>query len=149
MSIDIAARQQWLATLAHSRSEDLLRFWQQLEIDPECEVIRQPEVGLTRLQGRMGGTGDAFNFADTTITRAVIRLADGTLGYGFIQGRDKHKAMLVAIADALLQQTEFHLRLQTHLIQPLAELQQLAKANTAKEMASSKVDFFTLVRGED
>jgi alpha-D-ribose 1-methylphosphonate 5-triphosphate synthase subunit PhnG len=146
---NIQARQHWMSVLATAPYAELLARWQQLQLDPPCEVIRQPEVGLARLQGRMGGNGQRFNFADTTITRAAVRLADGTLGYGYLQGRAKPHALLAAIIDALLVQGEHAPSLQETLIQPLAELRQQAQQATAERAAQSKVDFFTLVRGED
>nr|WP_243466076.1 phosphonate C-P lyase system protein PhnG [Sodalis glossinidius] len=35
---------------------------------------------------RMGGTGRRFILGDATVTRAVIRLDDGTCGYSYILG---------------------------------------------------------------
>ncbi|MCE2596641.1 phosphonate C-P lyase system protein PhnG [Motilimonas cestriensis] len=146
---NISARQHWLAVIANAPYEQLLQHWQQLELDPPCEVIRQPEIGLARIQGRIGGAGERFNFADTTITRAAVRLEDGTTGYGYLQGRHKRHALLGAIADALLQQPEYNLRLQAGLIQPLAEFIQRQQRQTSDQAAATKVDFFTVVRGED
>ncbi|GDY25589.1 phosphonate C-P lyase system protein PhnG [Agarivorans sp. Toyoura001] len=142
-------RQHWMAVLANASYPALVSRWQQLNLDPECEVIRQPEVGLARLQGRVGGTGERFNLGDTTITRAAVRLSDGTLGYGYLRGRAKQHALLSAVIDALMQNREYAPSLQEAVIQPLAELQQQAKHKTAEHAAQSKVDFFTVVRGED
>ncbi|MCE2571260.1 phosphonate C-P lyase system protein PhnG [Motilimonas eburnea] len=143
------SRQHWLSVLACAPYEQVISHWNTLGLDPECEVIRQPEIGLARIQGRVGGTGSRFNFADTTVTRAAIRLADGTTGYGYLQGRNKHHALLIAIADGLLQQRDYHDQLQAQLVAPLASLVKQQHEQVAKQMASTKVDFFTVVRGED
>ncbi len=34
----------------------------------------------------MGGTGERFFAGDATLTRAAVRLTDGTLGYSWVQG---------------------------------------------------------------
>lgn len=147
--VDNSARQQWMSVLANACFINLTQHWQVLQLDPPCEIIRQPEVGLARLQGRIGGKGERFNFADTTITRAAIRLSDGTLGYGYLRGRDKQHALLAAMIDGLLQQSEYRILLQTKLIAPLLHLQQQAEQQIATQASQSKVDFFTVVRGED
>lgn len=143
------SRQHWLSVLACAPYEAVLSHWQDLNLDPECEVIRQPEIGLARIQGRVGGSGERFNFADTTVTRAAIRLADGTTGYGYLQGRNKHHALLIAVADALLQQNHGQGELQAQLIAPLANLIKQQQQQVAEQMATTQVDFFTVVRGED
>ncbi|BEU03957.1 alpha-D-ribose 1-methylphosphonate 5-triphosphate synthase subunit PhnG [Agarivorans sp. OAG1] len=146
---DVAARQHWMAVLAKASYQDLSSRWQQLKLDPECEIIRQPEIGLAKLQGRVGGKGERFNLGDTTITRAAVRLSDGTLGYGYLRGRAKQHALLSALIDALMQNGEHAPSLHEAVIQPLAEQQQAEQAKTAAQAAESKVDFFTVVRGED
>lgn len=145
----ISARQRWMAVLANASFSDLSTYWQPLQLDPGCEVIRPPEVGLARLQGRIGGGGDRFNVGDTTITRATIRLQDGTLGYGYLRGRAKQHALLAAVIDALLQQVSYTTLLQEKLIDPLLQLQINAMKEKTQQAAKSKVDFFTVLRGED
>ncbi|WP_432458967.1 MULTISPECIES: phosphonate C-P lyase system protein PhnG [unclassified Agarivorans] len=143
------ARQHWMAILANAPFSELEQRWRKLKLDPPCEVIRQPEIGLAKIQGRVGGNGERFNLAETTITRAAVRLVDGTTGYSYLRGRAKQHALLSALIDALLQQASTAPVLQEAIIQPLAELQQLARQQVAEQAAQSKVDFFTVVRGED
>ncbi|AHF79067.1 Phosphonate C-P lyase system protein (plasmid) [Sodalis praecaptivus] len=143
------ARQRWMSVLAHSRPERLRHHWQPLNITPRYQRLRAPETGLTRLQARMGGTGRRFVLGDATITRAVIRLDDGTCGYSYILGRDKDHAELCALIDGLLQQQSDALELYRRVIAPLAAEQAEQRSLRAREIASSRVDFFTLVRGEN
>ncbi|QKJ87671.1 phosphonate C-P lyase system protein PhnG [Paramixta manurensis] len=145
----LQARQRWLSVLAHAASRDLEPLWQALKLQPEYEVLRAAETGLTRLQARIGGKGGRFILGDMTVTRAVIRLADGTCGYSYHAGRDKPHAERCALIDALLQQPTHHARLQDALITPLAALREARLRQRAGEVASSKVDFFTLVRGDN
>jgi alpha-D-ribose 1-methylphosphonate 5-triphosphate synthase subunit PhnG len=84
MHFDTATRQRWMSVLAHSEPQELLARMQTLQLAPDYELIRAPETGLVQLQARMGGIGDRFFAGDATLTRAAIRLADGTLGYSWI-----------------------------------------------------------------
>ncbi|PWK96722.1 methylphosphonate degradation complex subunit PhnG [Pantoea allii] len=143
------ARQHWLSVLAYSSAAELDAHWQPLNLKPEFTLIRPAEIGLTRLQARMGATGKRFVVGDATVTRAVVRLNDGTLGYSYLLGRDKAHAERCALMDALLQQTETGELLQEKIITPLAASREEQRQLRAREIASSKVDFFTLVRGDN
>ena len=145
---DLQTRQRWMSVLAHSRPDELLAHWQTLNLSPQFERIRAAETGLTQLQGRMGGTGKRFVMGDMTITRAVIQLDGGVYGYSYVSGRNKPHAELCAVIDALLQMQGMDELLHKRVIAPLAALQQERRQQRAREVASSRVDFFTLVRGE-
>jgi alpha-D-ribose 1-methylphosphonate 5-triphosphate synthase subunit PhnG len=149
MHFDIATRQRWLSALSHSDPDALSARMQALALSPDYELIRAPETGLVQIQARMGGTGDRFFAGDATLTRAVIRLADGTLGYSWVLGRDKPHAERCAVIDALLQlQPHFQTLMET-LISPL-EAARTSQINARRaEVDASRVDFFTLVRGDN
>jgi alpha-D-ribose 1-methylphosphonate 5-triphosphate synthase subunit PhnG len=144
---EIAARQRWIGVLARAEGEELSRHEAALR-DADYQLIRAPEIGMTLVRGRMGGTGAPFNVGEMTVTRCVVRLADGRTGYSYLAGRDKARAELAALADAHLQGGQ-----QQHwlddLIEPLAQAQALRRARHDAQTAASKVEFFTLVRGED
>jgi alpha-D-ribose 1-methylphosphonate 5-triphosphate synthase subunit PhnG len=116
--------------------------------DAEYQLIRAPEIGMTLVRGRMGGTGAPFNLGEMSVTRCVVRLADGRTGFSYLAGRDKPRAELTALADAHLQGPQQQHWL-NELIEPLAS--NLARRRTEQDAqtAASKVEFFTLVRGED
>ena len=99
------------------------------------------------LRGRAGGTGRRFNLGEMTVTRCAIRLKDGAIGHGYVQGRDKRKAFLVAGLDALLQ-NDADGRLRRSLIEPLAAEQAAQRDAVRARAAATRVEFFTLVRGE-
>ncbi|WP_338505276.1 phosphonate C-P lyase system protein PhnG [Erwinia aphidicola] len=141
------ARQHWLSVLAHSQPAELLAHWPQ-DLKADYQPLRPAETGLTRLQARMGGTGKRFILGDTTVTRAVVRLANGLCGYSYILGRDKDHAERCALLDALLQSDGMP-HLHQHIIAPLAALRQEQQTLRSREVASSRVDFFTLVRGDN
>jgi len=144
---EITARQQWIGVLARARIAELNRHDAALR-DIEYQLIRAPEIGMTLVRGRMGGTGAPFNVGEMSVTRCVVRLADGRTGYSYLAGRDKVHAELAALADAHLQGTQ-QARWLSELIEPLARAQAARRAEKDAETAATKVEFFTLVRGED
>ncbi|MGF1718717.1 phosphonate C-P lyase system protein PhnG [Vibrio kyushuensis] len=142
-------RQHWMSVLAKSQYSELKGRWEELNLTPDYAMVRQPEIGLAQVRARMGSTGRQFNIGDTTITRAVVKLDSGELGYSYLQGRNKSHAEIAAVIDALMQMPQHEESLSTQLIEPLAALKKQQHSLRAKDVASSKVDFFTLVRGED
>jgi alpha-D-ribose 1-methylphosphonate 5-triphosphate synthase subunit PhnG len=143
----IVARQRWIGLLARASGDDLNRHESALR-DAEYQLIRAPEIGMTLVRGRMGGTGAPFNVGEMSVTRCVVRLADGRTGFSYLAGRDKARAELAALADAHLQGPQQQHWL-NELIEPLARTQAARRAEQDAQTAASKVEFFTLVRGED
>jgi len=146
-----ASRKRWIGILAKAELKDLQQHWHALALPaaPEYQFIRKPETGLTMLRGRIGGSGQPFNMGEMTVTRCALRLASGTLGLSYVAGRSKEHAITAALADALLQEKQTAELLERTLITPLAEIQQAAHADRMRDASSTKVDFFTMVRGED
>jgi len=99
------------------------------------------------VQGRAGGSGAAFNLGEITVTRASLKLDTGEVGHAWVQGRDREKARIAALVDALIQ-TDVAERMQADVIAPLAEAEANARASRARKAAATKVEFFTMVRGE-
>ncbi|ANF25843.1 phosphonate C-P lyase system protein PhnG [Stutzerimonas stutzeri] len=146
MTPEIVTRQRWMGVLARA-GDELARYEAELK-DTDYQLVRAPEIGMTLVRGRMGGTGAAFNLGEMTVTRCVVRLGDGRTGYSYVAGRDKRHAELAALADAHLQGRD-QAHWQAQVITPLASIQAARRAAQDAETASSKVEFFTLVRGED
>ncbi|MGV8843741.1 MAG: phosphonate C-P lyase system protein PhnG [Pseudomonas sp.] len=142
----IAARQHWMGVLARAGNE-LANYAASLT-QTHYQLLRAPEIGMSLVRGRMGGSGAAFNLGEVSVTRCVVRLVDGPSGYSYIAGRDKRHAELAALADAHLQGAQQQHWL-AHLIEPLAAAQRTRREAAAAETASTQVEFFTLVRGED
>jgi alpha-D-ribose 1-methylphosphonate 5-triphosphate synthase subunit PhnG len=140
-------RQHWIGVLACAGRSELQPFEDALR-DIEYQLIRAPEIGMTLVRGRMGGNGAPFNVGEMSVTRCVVRLADGRTGYSYLAGRDKAHAELAALADAHLQGTQQRHWL-TEMITPLATAQAKRRAQKEAETAATKVEFFTLVRGEN
>ena len=115
----------------------------------EAELLRGPETGLVTVRGRIGGGGAPFNVGEATVTRATVRLPTGQVGHSYMLGRDRKKARLAAIADALWQDPAQRQSVETALVAPLRAAQGEARDKRRAETAATKVDFFTMVRGED
>lgn len=143
-----ALRRAWLAVLARAGTEELELGLLHNAPGLRYEFLRRPERGMVMLRGRVGGTGDCFNLGEATVTRCTVRLADGGVGSGHVLGRDRRKAELVAVFDALLQEPAYRATLERDVVAGLRQRQQARRAEQAAATGASKVEFFTMVRGD-
>jgi alpha-D-ribose 1-methylphosphonate 5-triphosphate synthase subunit PhnG len=141
-----AERARWMGVLARASRATLEAFWAGLPTPPRLAALKPPETGLVMLRGRAGGDGAAFNLGEMTVTRCVLRAPDGTLGFGYVAGRDRRHAELAAAFDALLQMPAHADTLRAALIAPLAAAQAEAQARNWHDAARTRVEFFTLAR---
>lgn len=139
------SRKTWMATLAKAAPDRLVALFPDL---PPHAVLRQPEIGAVMVRGRVGGTGAAFNLGEMTVTRASVRLGSGEVGHAWVQGRDKDHAVRAAAVDALMQ-TDRADDLAAQVLRPLEEDARTRRRVRAAKAAGTKVDFFTMVRGDD
>jgi len=147
-SEQVAARQRWMAILARATRDELEAAYAGLPQRPAYELLRRPEIGLAMVRGRAGGTGNPFNLGEMTVTRCAVRLADGTTGHCYAAGRDPRKVELAAVFDALLQGADAA-GLEAGVIAPLAARQAADRERASRKAAATKVEFFTMVRGEN
>lgn len=138
-------RQSWMQVLARA-GNDLQAYGAALR-EHEHHYVRQAETGMVMVRGRMGGDGAPFNLGEMTVTRCVVQLNDGTTGHSYVAGRARAQAELAALADALLQGPDSQHWHET-LIAPLQTAQATRAAVRAAEVAGTRVEFTTLVRGE-
>ncbi|WP_108660488.1 phosphonate C-P lyase system protein PhnG [Acuticoccus kandeliae] len=143
------SRREALAVLALADAATLADLWSAYEPKPAHTVVRGPETGLVMVKGRMGGGGAPFNLGEATATRCVVTLADGEVGFGHVLGRDGERARLVALFDALGQSAAHAARVRDEVIAPLAAARAEANAAEAAETAATRVEFFTMARGDD
>ncbi|HEY9571535.1 MAG TPA: phosphonate C-P lyase system protein PhnG [Pusillimonas sp.] len=138
-------RQRWMRVLARAGKQ--LQAHSQALREPEHRYIRPAEAGMVMVRGRVGGSGAPFNLGEMTVTRCVVQLADGSTGHSYVAGRSKPHAELAALADALLQGPQGSRWMA--LVDALEQEQDADRAARAAQSAATKVDFTTLVRGED
>jgi alpha-D-ribose 1-methylphosphonate 5-triphosphate synthase subunit PhnG len=145
----IADRRAAMATLADARTDEISTLLASLGAPTEYIELRPVKTGLVMLQGRIGGDGAPFNFGEATVTRAAVRIASGEVGFAYVLGRDGDKARLAALCDALWQNEATRENVERHVLAPIRARLDSERARKSQETAASRVDFFTLVRGED
>ena len=151
-----ATRREWLAILARTPHASMKAA---MDAALRRGQFRRSSTGCARrisvwrwCARRVGGTGDAFNLGEVTVTRATLRVRSdegrATVGMAVHMGRDKERATLAALADALLQMPAFEARMQQHVIAPLAARIAANRQQKQARAAATKVEFFTMVRGD-
>jgi alpha-D-ribose 1-methylphosphonate 5-triphosphate synthase subunit PhnG len=138
-----------MSVLALAPSEDVDAAWRRLEHPPAYTRLRGPDVGLVMVRARAGGTGLRFNVGETTVTRCSVQLAGGVLGHAWIRGRRPRHAELAAALDAMLQDPDRGAGLERVVIEPLALAHAARQRVARRRAAATRVDFFTMVRGDD
>lgn len=141
-------RRRMMAALAKAEQSKLEAVWTGLETKPAFTAVRGPETGLVMIRGRIGGGGAPFNLGEATVSRATIRLESGEVGFGQTLGIAPRKAELAALFDALAQRDE-HAALISALVASVEAGIAEQDAEHLRRTAATRVDFFTMVRGED
>lgn len=149
MSTEETTRQEWMAALALAPEIRLREAWESLPAQPRFKIVRGPETGLVMVRGRAGNSGERFNLGEMTVTRCTVNVGDGIMGHAFITGLSHEHARLAAVFDALLQMPDRREVLRRTLIGPLQKERQRHLARRRDEVQPSRVDFFTLVRGDE
>jgi alpha-D-ribose 1-methylphosphonate 5-triphosphate synthase subunit PhnG len=142
-----ARRQAAMAVLAHSDAAEIAGHLGAIAV-PAHETLREPENGLVMVRGRIGGDGAPFNLGEATVSRAAVRLASGEVGFGYTLGRDRDKARMIALCDALIQTADHAGIVEASVLAPLRARIIAQRNRSAQETAATRVDFYTLVRGE-
>jgi alpha-D-ribose 1-methylphosphonate 5-triphosphate synthase subunit PhnG len=145
----VAGRRAAMAVLAQAGTDEIAAALATLGPTPAHAEVRPAETGLVMVRGRVGGDGAPFNLGEATVTRCAVQLASGEIGFGTVLGRDRDKARLAALADALWQSAEYQTAVEQRIVGPLRARQQERLARSREETAATKVDFFTLVRGDN
>jgi len=141
-------RRDAAALLAGSSAAEIARHLATIGPLPPHADVRAPESGLVMMRGRIAGDGAPFNFGEATVSRAVVRLESGETGYCYVLGRQHDKARLIALCDALIQTDRHHGAIEQHVLAPIRARLDAARQADAERVAATKVEFFTLVRGE-
>lgn len=142
---DQIARQARMGLLARACPARLAAL---LSDPPASEWLRKPEVGSVMVRGRTGAVGAPFNLGEMSVTRCSLQLADGRVGHAYVQGRDKDHATRAALVDALMQGAEAA-QIDAAVLAPLAAEEAARRTARAARAAATKVEFFTMLRGED
>lgn len=142
-------RKAAMALLAQATLPELQDFWAGWTDKPKVDTLRGPETGLVMVRGRIGGGGAPFNLGEATVTRATVRLGNGSVGHAYALGRSSEKVRLAAVFDALWQEQAHRQLVEDAVLAPIAQRLNDNLEDRRAETAATKVDFFTMVRGED
>lgn len=146
---DHSERRAWMSLMAKAPEGRVAGLLDAAPLPrPSFRWLRPPEVGSVMVQGRAGGTGAPFNLGEISVTRCALTLAGGEVGHAYVQGRRKADAEAAALVDAMMQ-TEAADRLRAAVLEPLAQEGTARRRARAGKAAATRVDFFTMVRGED
>lgn len=147
---DATARKAALDALAGADGAKLsARYGAMAECLPPATPLRGPEFGMVMLRGRMGGGGALFNLGEATVTRATVQLESGEVGHAVVLGRDPARARIVAHLDALSRHPDWTCRIAAEFVQPAIAEAAALRRRQVEETQATRVDFFTLARGED
>lgn len=142
----------WMAILAKATFAPLEQRFRELPMVPDSQFLRSPEIGLAIVRGRTEGTGDPFNLGEITLTRCVVQIAiepeQSVAGFGYVAGRSQRHAELAAVCDGMLQPPDWHDIVGTQVIAPLQAEAQARRDREAAQVEATRVNFFTLKRGE-
>jgi alpha-D-ribose 1-methylphosphonate 5-triphosphate synthase subunit PhnG len=141
-------RREAMSVLACASSAEIESRMASIENIPAHEEIRVPESGLVMLRGRIGGDGAPFNLGEAAVSRAAVKLATGEAGIGYVLGRDRTKAKLIALCDALVQSDDHREAVERLVLAPIRNRLKTERELQERQTAATKVEFFTLVRGE-
>lgn len=144
-----STQQRWMAALAFASEALLENAWASIEPKPAYRLLRPVEIGMTLLRGRIGGNGSAFNFGEATMTRAAVALEGGEQGFAYLLGRKARQAELAAVFHAMLQNPEQRAAIEAHIIEPAEAARRDTVAAERAAVAATRVNFATLVRGND
>ena len=146
---ETTGRRRAAGLLAQASIDELTAAFEKLAEKPVVKPVRGPETGLVMVRGRIGGGGAPFNLGEATVTRATVLLASGTAGHAHALGTDKEKVRLAAIFDALWQEAATQDLVEATLLAPIEARIAAEDNQKAEETAATRVDFFTMVRGDD
>jgi len=141
------ARAQWMSLLAQAEPAELAQAMAPYAAPPDAIWLRPAQTGLYMLRGRIGGTGARFNLGEASVTRCSVQIG-AHVGHAWVRGSDVRHAELAACADAWLQDHARHARLEAQVLAPLRASRHARRDAASRKAAASKVEFFTVVRGE-
>src|SRR6516165_642167 len=141
-------RREAMAVLAIGTASEIASALDLVGPLPESEELRPSESGLVMVRGRIGGDGAPFNLGEATVMRAAVKLPTGETGFSYVLGRDAAKARLIALCDALMQSAAYRSLVERHVLAPIRTRVNATREHKQRQVAATRVEFFTLVRGE-
>ena len=145
----IDERKSAMRILSLTSADVLEQKYDSFDQKPDWTFARKPETGLVMTRGRIGGGGSPFNLGELTVTRAAVTLESGETGHAYCHGRNQRKAAIAAFFDAAFQSATLKSRVEAEVLAPCAKDLEASDIKAKQEAAATKVDFFTMTRGDD
>ncbi len=142
-------RRAAMALLAQAQTPEIRQGLAALADPLRYVELRPVATGLVMVRGRVGGDGAPFNLGEASVTRAAVRMELGEVGFSYLLGRDHDKARLAAVCDAIWQSEHRRDAVERHVLTPIRLRLERERKQRREQAAATRVDFFTLVRGED
>ncbi len=142
-----ADRRDWMGVMARAPAGRVGELLDGATTRPVFEWLRAPEYGSVMVRGRTGASGAPFNLGEMTVTRCAVTLATGEVGHAYLQGRRRDDAEAAALVDAMMQ-TPAAEDLRAQVLAVLRAEAGTRRTTRAAKAAATKVDFFTMMRGE-
>ncbi len=142
-------RSERISALSTACNQELSKALSGLNSLPDYQVIRKPEIGMYMVRARAGNTGSQFYLGEMLVTRCSVKLENGIIGHAYIIGSNSEHAKNAAILDALWQEDSYAKIFDESLLPKLIADKEQKNNAEAKLVGSTKVDFLTMVRGED
>ena len=144
------ARKEWMGVLARTGTESLEAAYARLDPEPRFEHLRPPEVGMAMVRARAEARGRAVqprrNDHVPLLGPPCGRQRGPRLrGLGAMRGTPNWRRCF----DALLQDPESGPALRRAVIEPLSASLAEGRRRRAAKTAATRVNFFTMVRGQD
>lgn len=140
-------RRAWMGVMARAPAGRIGALLDETIPRPRFEWLRDPEYGSVMVRGRTGATGAPFNIGEMTVTRCALCLDTGEEGHAYLQGRRREDAEAAALVDALMQTGQAE-ALDAGVLMLLRAEAEARRTTRAAKAASTKVGFFTMMRGE-
>ena len=149
---DANRRKEWMEFLCIADPTDLESVKNNLDASHDIPLdytyIVKPETGLIMVQAKADGSRTRFNLGETTVSRCILKIKEQYTGASWIIGSDLQHAKNAALFDALLQDPEYNEKLTELLFRKLEKKQNAKNIKLKQDIEKTKVEFFTLKRGE-
>ncbi len=141
-------RKEWIGLLGSADPMDLEAAKKELIKGMDITHVVKPETGMIMVQAKADGSNGRFNLGEVTVSRCVLEVKKKYMGTSWVMGSDLRHAELAALFDGMLQDPVTHDKLAATLIKQLRIKQTAKNERLAQDAADTRVEFFTLKRGE-
>ncbi|MDR1677895.1 MAG: phosphonate C-P lyase system protein PhnG [Deltaproteobacteria bacterium] len=143
----VMERARIMRTLALAPESRLIELMENLGDLPAFEYLRTPQKGLVMIRATSAGDELPFNLGEALVTRCSVAV-NGFQGHAYILGDDPEKCLAAALADALAQDVRYQMQIE-NIVQVLESDLRSERTSENNKIKDTRVEFFTLVRGED